>query len=199
MRLWLARHARPLVAPGTCYGAGEVMADAAHTLESAALLAQVLPPALPVRTSPRLRCTALADALAQLRPDLHPAPDARLAEMDFGSWEGRSWDAIGQAAIDTWTADFARHRCGGGESVSDLLARVAQALAEACDGRRDMLWITHAGVARAVRVLTAPPMALDAAAWPREGPAFGAVECTTLDAQRLRASLRENAHARGCP
>ncbi|MBV8617950.1 MAG: phosphoglycerate kinase, partial [Curvibacter sp.] len=32
-RLWLVRHARQLIAPGTCYGRLDVPADPAHTLE----------------------------------------------------------------------------------------------------------------------------------------------------------------------
>lgn len=199
MRLWLARHAQPLVAPGTCYGATDVAADPEQTQAAARALAQAVPTRLRVACSPRLRCAALAQALQALRPELAVTCDPRLAEMDFGSWENRRWDAIGQAAIDAWTADFALHRCGGGESVNDLLQRVASALDNACEGADDMLWITHAGVERAVRVLLAqPPSRLTADRWPRAGLGFGAHACIALDAPTVRARLRENAHARGC-
>ena len=39
MSLWLARHARPLVAPGCCYGQWDVPADAADTARAAQALA----------------------------------------------------------------------------------------------------------------------------------------------------------------
>ncbi|RYZ01390.1 MAG: phosphoglycerate kinase, partial [Comamonadaceae bacterium] len=138
-------------------------------------------------------------ALCALRPGLKFALDPRLAEMDFGDWENRRWSELGRDAIDAWTADFAAHRCGGGESVTGLLARVASALDAACCRGDDVLWVTHAGVARAVRLLLAsPPAPLTAAAWPREAPAFGAFECIVLDPDPVRARLRENAHAPGC-
>src|SRR5690606_10781153 len=42
-RLWLVRHAAPLVSPGTCYGALDVPADAAATQAAAVRLAAALP------------------------------------------------------------------------------------------------------------------------------------------------------------
>lgn len=173
MKLWLVRHARPLIAPGTCYGATDVPADARETDAAAASLAAALPRGLAVASSPLRRCAQLAQALQGLRPDLAWRPDPRLAEMDFGAWEGQAWDAIGRREIDRWTADFARHRCGGGESVDDLLARTRQALAEAVAAGADALWITHAGVGRAVQVLVQGVTVQRAEEWPRAGLAFG--------------------------
>ena len=43
-RLWLVRHAAPLVPPGTCYGAWDVPADAQATRAAAERLATALPP-----------------------------------------------------------------------------------------------------------------------------------------------------------
>lgn len=181
MKLWLARHARPLCADGRCYGAADFAADAGATEMAASALAATLPRGLSVASSPLRRCAQLAGALHALRPDLAWQPDPRLAEMDFGDWEGRSWDAIGAEAVAAWTADFAGHRCGGGESVAMLMARVAQALADARAGGRDALWITHAGVARAAGLLAAG-VALPgtAAEWPRAGIAFGELACLSL-------------------
>lgn len=182
MKLWLVRHARPLAAEGLCYGASDIPADEEATLEAARALAGVLPTGLVVRSSPLRRCLQLADALQALRPDLAHRPDPRLVEMDFGQWEGRRWGAIGRAAFDRWMADFADHRCGGsGESVSDLIARVAPAYHEALAAGCDSAWITHAGVARAARLLargvTVPRQAAD---WPVEGLDFGACEALPL-------------------
>lgn len=180
MKLWLARHAQALVAEGVCYGASDVAADAQATREAAATLAAALPRGLAVSTSPLQRCTQLAEALQALRPDLAFGRDARLAEMDFGCWEGRRWDAIAPADYAAWTADFAGHRCGGGECVSDLLARVAQALAAARAGG-SALWITHGGVVRAATLLVqGAPMPLQAADWPRAGLEFGRWTCLEL-------------------
>ena len=69
MRLWLVRHATPLVAAGTCYGALDVAADAQATQQAALALARALPPGAVLRSSPLQRCTQLAAALFALRAD----------------------------------------------------------------------------------------------------------------------------------
>ncbi len=147
------RHARPLIAAGICYGATDVPADAHHTQAVAAQLAPLLPAGLTVWTSPLQRCSALAEQLRNLRPDLRLRVDARLAELDFGCWEGQRWDAIPRAAYDEWTADFGAARFGGRESVNELLQRVAAARAEAKALGQDAVWVTHAGVLRAIALL----------------------------------------------
>ena len=187
-QLWIVRHAQPLVAPGTCYGALDIPADPAATVESARRLAQALPQRLWVRHSPLQRCEQLAQALQALRPDLASEPDGRLVEMDFGTWEGRAWSEIAQADIDTWTARFADHRPGGGDSLASMLRRVAHALQEAHETAErqqgDVLWISHAGVARCVQWLqdmrASDGIAPRADQWPREAPAPGHWACFPL-------------------
>jgi alpha-ribazole phosphatase len=186
MKLWLVRHGPPLVEQGICYGATDVPADPHATLRLAQELAATLPPGLAATCSPLRRCTQLADALHAVRADLAWRADARLAEMDFGAWEGRRWDAIGRAEFDHWTADFAAYRCGGGESVAQLMGRVALALQDARAAGGDALWLTHAGVIRAARLLVAGvAVPRTAADWPREGPDFGQLVCFDMV---LRAS-----------
>ncbi len=175
MPLWLARHALPLIAPGTCYGALDVRADAAATREAATQLAASLPPGLRVICSPLQRCEQLAQDLSALRPDLAYKTDVRLREMDFGDWEGRPWQAIGPAALAAWTDDFAHHRPGGGESVAGFMQRVAEIWDErdALDGT-PTLWITHAGVIRAASLLARGQRSIERAdQWPLTAPAYG--------------------------
>jgi alpha-ribazole phosphatase len=149
----------------------------------------VLPQGLVAHHSPLQRCELLALTLSALRADLAIESDARLAEMDFGAWEGRAWSAIARSGIDAWTADFTGQRPGGGESLAAMLERVAAALRQARQAAArqqcDVLWISHAGVARCVQwLLAAPPTdgdgdgdALSAAPrahqWPVAAPAFG--------------------------
>lgn len=152
MSLWLLRHAKPLIAPGTCYGALDIEADAALTLAAAQALALELPQGIAVQVSPLRRCQQLADALCGLRPDLCVRTDLRLREMDFGSWEGVAWADIPRAAVDAWTADFATHRFGGKESAGEVLARVGAAW-DALPPVGDTLWIAHSGVAQAATLL----------------------------------------------
>ena len=181
MKLWLVRHARPLIEPETCYGITDMAADAAATAAQAHQLAQTLPARAWVATSPLQRCASLAAALYRLRPDLLPTSEPRLREMNFGRWEGRLWANIPKSEIDLWTEDFAEHAVGGGENVKSVIQRVAAVLgqtrsvcANACnEGHRDAVWITHAGVIRAVTLLVGDADWQHAGAWGFEVPAFG--------------------------
>lgn len=177
MKLWLLRHAPVLLPAGLCYGASDVPADAALTRAAAQAFAHLPAPHSPVWVSGLLRAQQMVGALQAERPDLGAARiDTRLNEMDFGSWELQRWDTMPRSAFDDWTADFAHHRFGGAESTQMLLDRVAAVLAELPSGfSTDMVWVTHAGVIRAVQHIVASGGAPinDAADWPRDAPAPG--------------------------
>jgi alpha-ribazole phosphatase len=195
MKLWLVRHAQPLIENGICYGRLDVAADAGATAECARELAAQLPAGTRVITSPLQRCEQLAHALLGLRPDLTCKTDTRLAEMDFGEWEGRAWQAIGPAGLQAWTSDFAGYAVGRhGESVTAFMARVgsvfdaldmtdsslkSQTLTptlsqRAREPKSDTLWITHAGVIRAVHLLAQGVRQIARAdQWPLKAPKYG--------------------------
>lgn len=188
-RLWLVRHAAPLVAPGTCYGALDVPADPAATRAAAERLAAALPGGARVFHSPLQRCEQLALELQALRPDLILKPDPRLREMDFGHWEGQTWEGIGRHAIDAWTAAFASYRPGDGENLAAVLARVAAALQDHCRAAgeppaptQDVVWITHAGVIRSVAWLQAQGTGAlpSSEEWPLPAPGWGEWEVADL-------------------
>ena len=175
--LWLLRHAQPLVAPGVCYGQLDVPADHNHTLQAGMRFAGVMPRNAIVRYSPLQRCEQLAQSLQA--PEAYLIPDPRLQEMHFGTWEGQSWNDIGKAAVDAWSQDLYHHAPQGGESLAAMLQRVKSALLESWQhdsqlGQRDVVWVTHAGVARCVHWLLhygdAQPSAQD---WRLPAPAFG--------------------------
>ena len=97
--------------------------------------------------------------------------------MHFGVYEGVAWVDIDKDAMDAWTDDFWAHRFGGQESVAEFMARVAQVW-DACQSARAagrvQVWITHAGVARAVSLLAQGVRHVQQAdQWPAEAPAFG--------------------------
>lgn len=174
INIWLMRHAQPLVEPGLCYGALDVPADQHATQNAAQALAHVLPQNLRVISSPLQRCERLAHTLQGLRPDLTFKTDIRLAEMDFGAWEGQSWDAIGCAELDAWTMDFAQWRCGGGENVQGFMVRVAAVWDETQASGQPTVWVTHAGVIRAAILLAQGIRKVERAdRWPRKAPGFG--------------------------
>ncbi|MBT9476812.1 histidine phosphatase family protein [Polaromonas sp.] len=174
MKLWLVRHAQPLVASGICYGRLDVAADAPATAQCAHALAGLLPPGTRVRSSPLQRCEQLASALYGLRPDLAYKIEPRLQEMDFGQWEGRAWLGIAPAELAAWTDDFADHAVGhSGECVRGFMARVG-AVIDSLQGPSDTLWITHAGVIRAVDLLAQGVRHPEQASqWPLDAPNYG--------------------------
>jgi len=183
-KLWLVRHATPLIAPGVCYGALDVAADVHATQAAAEQLAAALPPRACVWSSTLQRCEQLAQAVQGLQPDLIIKSDARLREMNFGRWEGLSWDAIGPAALKAWTDDFARYAPGGGESVNAFMQRIAAAFDETCAALapgHDAVWITHGGVIRAAALIASGVRYVGSAArWPQGVPDFGVWRTLTL-------------------
>lgn len=181
MRLWLVRHAQPLVAPGVCYGSTDIPADAAATQAAAQALALVLPQRLQVVTSPLQRCEQFIQCLRGLRDDLTVKSDPRLVEMNFGTWEGQLWDAIPRHELDAWTGAFETWRCGGGESVQDVMQRVSAAWDEVQVAGQPTAWITHAGVIRGASLISKGVRRVTLASqWPQDAPAFGQWTCVSM-------------------
>jgi len=186
MRLILVRHPMPDVASGVCYGSSDV-AVAPHILAAAhASLRASLPPHLPLYTSPLSRCATLAASLAGDLAASQFTHDARLAEMDFGSWEFRAWQDIERGEIDAWALDLAHYRPGGGENVLAMARRIAAFLDELLrEQHAAVIIICHAGTIRLLSALQAGlPLAQTAllAASSAHKIAYGAV--VTLDFQR---------------
>jgi alpha-ribazole phosphatase len=185
MGLWVVRHAKPMIASGTCYGQLDVPADAECTLKAAhdvvRALAEVAHSGIHIRYSPLQRCEQLALHICALRPDVVSdcVADERLMEMNFGVFEGRRWDSIGVAPMQAWTNDFADHRFGGAESLRQFMARVGDAwdgymARSATDPELHEVWISHAGVARAVSLLSRGVRCVENAVdWPLDAPDFG--------------------------
>jgi alpha-ribazole phosphatase len=142
VRVFLIRHPPPLIEPGVCYGRLDV--DCRDLDRVAADLDSRLPAGLAVYSSPLRRALRLARALSPQAP-IHVDP--RLAEIDFGAWEGRRWDDIARQEIDVWAADVFGVTPPGGESVAALHAR---ALDFAASLPGDAVIVTHAGVMRAL-------------------------------------------------
>ena len=173
--VWMVRHGHPLLPAGVCYGLTDVPADAQHTRVIARALAGDVPPGATLLSSPLLRCSSLARALHQLRPDLSLRMEPRIVEFDFGCWEGWRWDAIPKSALDAWTEQFAQHRFGGVDCVQDMLDRVGAVWDEYRDAARSQVWITHAGVISAASLLAQGIRVIGKAeTWPRQSPPFGA-------------------------
>lgn len=155
----LMRHLQPEVADGICYGVTDLDLATGHEAALEAVL-ECLPPLAGLATSPLSRCRLLAEVIGR-RHGLDAMVDPRLAEMNFGTWEGRAWSEIARAELDEWAADFLHARPHGGESVAELQARTHAALADYRARPGDHLLVTHAGVIKAA--LATGPRAED---WP---------------------------------
>ena len=180
MKLWLLRHAPVVAEPGHCYGATDLAAHADLTQAAAQAVAAHLPDGLALHCSPLQRCRALASAIEALRPAQGRfETDLRLAEMSFGNWETRPWSAIARADIDAWMHDFADARAGGsGESTRQFMQRVGAAWDDWRRSKRDALWVTHAGVIRAVWLLQQGVRVAERAAdWPTREIVLGSWQC----------------------
>jgi len=159
--LHLIRHPRPVVAPGICYGRLDLVPENALTVAEA--LRAELPAALPLWSSPLRRCRELAELL-----HAQPSFDERLAEMDFGAWEGRAWDAIPRREIDAWAADVAAYAPPGGESPLAVQQRALDFVAGLAVP--EAVIVTHAGV---IRTLLAHWQQLPASQWTQLVFAYG--------------------------
>ncbi|OUM01141.1 phosphoglycerate kinase [Variovorax sp. JS1663] len=175
MKLGLVRHPETTAVAGSCYGRSDVGVPPEATRVIAERIAPALPAGIELVCSPLQRCAILAQALVALRPALTLRIDPRIAEMDFGSWEGRAWSSIGRTELDAWTRAFADAPAGGdGESTRQFMRRVGEAFDEWRDRGRDALWITHAGVIRAVWALRDGQRCIERAdQWPSRPVAFG--------------------------
>ncbi|QAY77518.1 histidine phosphatase family protein [Sphingosinicella sp. BN140058] len=97
-------------------------------------------------TSPLIRAAEVADALGALRR-LPVAQDAAWLELDFGTWEGKTADEIGEEALLPFYGQPDRHAPPGGERWNTLVRRVAGAIDRLGEG--SSLVVTHGGPIRA--------------------------------------------------
>lgn len=99
-----------------------------------------------------------------------------LAELDFGNWEGLSWNTIYErdvSGLDTWAAEPFTYAPGGGESLSRLHQRVMLWLITICKTEtQQAIVISHGGPLRVLLSIKEnnPATALSIAA-----PAWGSL------------------------
>lgn len=158
------RHPKPIGAEGRCIGRTDLPVDRRKAKRLARRIQRFarlhgLPRA--VITSPLARCADVGHWL--VRWGWQHRIDGELRELDFGRWDGLSWQEVARAEVDAWCADFAGYAPGGGESLADLLARARRWMPQAGES----IVVGHAGWMQALRwwrhAADAQP---DAATWP---------------------------------
>jgi broad specificity phosphatase PhoE len=106
----------------------------------------------PIYSSPLGRCTALACAISAELPATNLQMCPELLELDFGHWEGLSWDAIyatDAQGLNAWAAQPLIYAPGGGESLAQLNLRIMTWLKNLCsNGIEQAIVVTHGGPLR---------------------------------------------------
>ena len=130
-------------AAGRCYGRTDLLL--ADPQDGEALAAQLRPLGGAVWSSPAARCRVVAGLVGPHQVD------GRLAELDFGAWEGMHWDDVPLDALDRWAADPVAFAPPGGESGGALIARIRQFCAGLPEG--DHVVISHGGPLKVLAAL----------------------------------------------
>ena len=126
MTIWVWRHPPAQDARGRCVGRTDLPVDPRRAKRLAHRIRQVARQQglrRQVFTSPLQRSAAVGRWLRRWGWQHHIEP--ALAEMDFGTWDGRAWTDIAQAEVDAWCTDFLHHPPGKGESLRGFFERVA--------------------------------------------------------------------------
>jgi alpha-ribazole phosphatase len=146
MEIFLIRHTAPAVSKGTIYGRTDVPLASTFQEEKDSLLRK-LPTAIPiVYSSPSSRCMRLAGCLSK-----NYITDERLYEVNFGLWEGRTWDTVDQEALASWMEDYVHVCPPEGESMIQMQARVMGFWNELLQRPQDKTAVvTHGGVIRII-------------------------------------------------
>lgn len=121
--IFLIRHPKTLAGNSICYGSSDIgVAD--DVLEQTAKEVEEklgdLKPDL-CYSSPLVRAHNLAK---RLFPNRNIILDDSIREVDFGSWEGLTWDKIPVEAQKRWGEDVLNFKEHNGENFIDLKARV---------------------------------------------------------------------------
>jgi|ERR1051326_1640425 alpha-ribazole phosphatase len=176
--LWLLRHPEPeTTARGRCYGSLDIALSPdgvrhAHAI-AAALAAE---PLAAIYTSPRQRCEQAAQILASTHRCGVEIIDA-LRELDFGEFEGRTYDEIAASYPDLyrqWMEHPTDTRFPGGESFHEMYARVTAATVDlrSRHSGESIAIVTHGGV---IRILLAEALGIEASNIFRIAQRYGAL------------------------
>ncbi|MFP5220033.1 MAG: histidine phosphatase family protein [Actinomycetes bacterium] len=184
-RVVLLRHGRTAHnADGVIQGQLDSPLDAAGLAQADAVAAvfAATPPAV-LLTSDLARAAATAAALSRTT-GTEAVVDARLRELDLGTWQGLTGEQVRALHPDEWAAwrageDVGR---GGGETYREAGARAAAAVRERLDdvpAGGTLLAVTHGGTARAALGVL---LELAPASWGRLAPLGNACWSTLVEA-----------------
>ena len=151
-RWWWIRHAPVTGHEGRVYGASDVPCDVSARDVFQRLAGRLPADALWV-TSHLQRTSQTAEAIrTEMSPEqaATPLPVARLAEQNFGDWQGMSRADLAERRDGAWHRFWlapAHERPPGGESFEDVVERVSKSITELTEQHRgrDIIAVTHGG------------------------------------------------------
>jgi alpha-ribazole phosphatase len=150
--LILIRHAETVdEMRGRCYGSLDVSLSKQGIADAHALASSLEEPYEAVYSSPRARALETAAALAA-RIGQGVQVDERLREIDFGAFEGRTYDEIERSEPElfrAWMETPTHIRFPGGESYADVRKRALAAFDEMRANHESVAIVAHGGVIRA--------------------------------------------------
>ncbi|MCP1242984.1 phosphoglycerate mutase [Acetobacter lambici] len=151
----LVRHAPVLLPEGVCYGRQDVALRPGWEKIVSGL--SVLAKGAVCRvlySSPAQRCREMAQRLAQAS-GMELRVDPRLAELDFGRWEGLRWQDIERRQLDEWARDPSGFAPPGGESGLALCQRATDFWQDMHHKGEATCVLSHGGPLRILSALAA--------------------------------------------
>ena len=149
MEIILLRHTTVDNPEKKCYGISEMQLATSFEQEGAHIKNKIsIFKPDKIYTSSSIRCIRLAEKLGSSIEICES-----LMELNFGKWEGKSWDSIDKEELSCWMDNFVLHVIPNGESYIQLFNRVQTWFNECIishhpDNR--LLIISHAGPIRAI-------------------------------------------------
>ncbi len=159
MKLYLVRHGEAEGSAGRAVGQLDLplSVQGARNVEALAASWQGPPPDR-LFASDLKRAAESARILGRrfgIDPEIGPVIDARLREVSFGDWEGRAWDEIyvsDRERYESWSERWWDQAPPGGESFTDLGARVLAWYREQGEEDSVSVVVAHGGSIRALLV-----------------------------------------------
>ena len=151
-RLVLVRHATA-EGDGRFQGQADVPLSSAGRRQLPTLCRKLRPYKITVAYASDLRRARWTAAFAARRLGVRLEIRAGLREMDFGKWQGLSWEQVVEQSSQfarRWVKQFPQGRIPGGERFAQFKARVRRELRAiaAANPAQSVLVVTHAGVIR---------------------------------------------------
>ena len=136
----------PAVAQGFIYGRTNVALADTFKQEKLVVIKQLPQKINAVFSSPSSRCTLLASAISK-----NVLTDENLYELNFGEWEGKTWETINREESNYWMEDFVNRSPPGGETMQQMYNRVINFWDKViCLNYQSVVIVTHAGVIRLI-------------------------------------------------